>query len=314
MPNELDVTRSFEIVITAEQKELVKKTVFPDATDAELQLFFFDCTRRGIHPLDKLIHPTKRNGKYTPITSIDLFRQRASESGEHMGTDDAVYTGDAGQKDFAASVTVYKHLRGEKCAFTATARWSEYCPPAGSDFMWRKMPHLMLAKCAEALVLRKAFPQQLHGLYTNEEMAQAGPPLPMTPLNIPQIRPKQDATMVQPGKQEDGAGTTQATEKARPVVEPTAQQTSDAPAPSAADYCKQQAEGMSDSPIFTFGKHKGKTPYDKAVPDDYLAWIEPMLAKQVDDPSKARYAAVNQALLDAVRGAAVDRGMIQYDK
>ena len=71
---------------------------------------------------------------------------------------------------------------------------------------------------------------------------------------------------------------------------------------------------MSDSPIFTFGKHKGKTPYDKEVPDDYLAWIEPMLAKQVDDPSKARYATVNQALLDAVRGAAVDRGMIQYDK
>ena len=194
MPNDLEVTDQFNIVITPEQKELVKKTVFPDATDAELQLFFFDCTRRGIHPLDKLIHPTKRNGKYTPMTSIDLFRQRASESREHMGTDDAVYTGEPSKPDFAASVTVYKHLRGEKCAFTATARWSEYCPPAGSDFMWRKMPHLMLAKCAEALALRKAFPQQLHGLYTHEEMAQVETPR----VSIPQVRPKQDATMVQP--------------------------------------------------------------------------------------------------------------------
>lgn len=194
MSNELQVANQFEIVITAEQKELVKKTVFPDATDAELQLFFFDCTRRGVHPLDKLIHPTKRNGKYTPITSIDMFRQRASESGEHMGTDDAVYTGEPGKPDFAASVTVYKHLRGEKCAFTATARWSEYFPGERQGFMWQKMPHLMLAKCAEALALRKAFPQQLHGLYTNEEMAQTETPV----VNIPTTRPKQDATMVKP--------------------------------------------------------------------------------------------------------------------
>ena len=77
--------------------------------------------------------------------------------------------------------------------------------------------------------------------------------------------------------------------------------------PSAAEYCRQKADAMSNSPIFTFGKHKGQTPYDEKVPDDYLAWIEPMLAKQVNDPSKARYQAVNQALLDAVRAAMIDR-------
>jgi len=40
--------------------------------------------------------------------------------------------------------------------------------------MWARMPTIMIRKCAEALALRMAFPDALHGVYTREEMDQAG--------------------------------------------------------------------------------------------------------------------------------------------
>lgn len=169
------------VIITEEQKELVKRTIAPDATEAELQLYFYDCSRRGVHPLDKLLHFTKRQGKYTPITSIDLFRMRADSTGVHLGTDEPLYQGVKGTPDFAAMVKVHKLVAGQKATFTGTARWSEYFPGEQQGFMWKKMPHLMLGKCAEALALRKAFPAQLHGLYVQEEMDQAAAPIQAEP-------------------------------------------------------------------------------------------------------------------------------------
>lgn len=160
-------------LVTADQLDLVKKTVAQGATDAELKLYLYDCARQGVHPLDRMIHFTKRGGKYTPITSIDFMRTRAADSGDYAGSDDAVFDAD-GDHIFAATVTVWRLVQGQRCAFTATARWSEY-KPAENDFMWKRMPHTMLAKCAEALALRKGFPRQLAGLYAKEELDQAGP-------------------------------------------------------------------------------------------------------------------------------------------
>jgi phage recombination protein Bet len=183
MSHEVAVLEQREVVITNEQTDLIKRTICQGATDAEMKLFFYDCTRRGVHPLDKLIHFTKRAGKYTPITSIDFMRQRAQASGVFAGEEEPVYTFLPSGAVDTCKYVVYRLVQGQRYSWTATARWDEYYPGDQLGFMWKKMPSLMLAKCAEALALRKAFPAELQGLYVKEEMDQAGPE--QKPLRTP---------------------------------------------------------------------------------------------------------------------------------
>src|SRR5215467_12757719 len=83
---------------------LIKRTVAPGATDDQLAMFIHDCSRRGVHPLDKLIVFTNAGDKYTPITTIDYMRSRAAESGEMAGSDDALFTSE-GSKPYSATIT-----------------------------------------------------------------------------------------------------------------------------------------------------------------------------------------------------------------
>jgi phage recombination protein Bet len=183
--------------VTADQLDLVRRTIAADATPDELKLYLYDCARQGVHPLDKLLHFTKRKGKYTPITSIDFMRTRAAETNEYAGSDVPLFAGKDGVwsslwlepgPPAAALVAVWRLVQGQRCKFEAVARWTEYKPEA-NDFMWQRMPATMLSKCAEALALRKGFPRQLAGLYAAEELDQAEPPpAPVVP-DYPTGRP-----------------------------------------------------------------------------------------------------------------------------
>jgi phage recombination protein Bet len=161
-----------ELQITGDKLDLIKRTVAKGATDDELALFLHTCRRTGLDPLTKQIYCIKRKGQMAIQTGIDGYRVIADRTGKYAGNDDPVF--DSEQQPRKASVTVYKIVDGVRCAFTSSARWSQYYPGEGPEsFMWKKMPHLMLGKCAEALALRKAFPQSLSGLYVKEEMDQA---------------------------------------------------------------------------------------------------------------------------------------------
>lgn len=155
-----------------EKIELIKRTIAVGASDDELQLFLYTCKRTGLDPLARQIYAIKRSGKMTIQTGIDGYRLIADRTNRLAGISDYIFDATEEAKfPQKATVTVKKILEGGFVAdFTATARWGEY--NAGSP-IWQKMPFLMLGKCAEALALRKAFPADLSGVYTAEEMAQA---------------------------------------------------------------------------------------------------------------------------------------------
>lgn len=175
------------IVITEAQVELIKKTVALGATDDELKLFFYECRRRGVHPLDRLIHFVKRgqgdDRKATFQAGIDFMRSQAEATGEYWGQDDIEYGPmiDITYEDKTikvpslAKATVRRRNKdiGEIASTSSTAYWDEYYPGGKLGFKWRSMPRVMLGKCAESLAIRKAFPRQLSGLYSFEEMEQA---------------------------------------------------------------------------------------------------------------------------------------------
>lgn len=166
---------------TAEQIELIKSTVAAGTTDLELALFLEVAKSSGLNPFQKQIYAVMRwdaktkKEKMVIQTGIDGYRLIASRTGAHLGTTDPEFGPIKDGYPEWARVTVRRLVQGHTAEFTATARWSEYVQKTsnGITAMWSKMPHTMIGKCSEALALRKAFPAELSGVYTSEEMQQA---------------------------------------------------------------------------------------------------------------------------------------------
>src|SRR5262245_5046483 len=167
-----------------EQIDLIKRTVARGASDDELHLFLHACRKSGLDPIMRQIYAVKRwdsNLKrevMTVQTGIDGFRIVAERTGKYApGREPSfAYTSD-GEKLISAPAYIKKQTPdGSWHEVAATARCEEYVQltkDGNPTRFWQRMPHVMLAKVAEAVALRRAVPMDLSGVYSTEEMTQA---------------------------------------------------------------------------------------------------------------------------------------------
>lgn len=182
---------------TREQIDVIKNTVAKGATDDELAFFLFFCKKTGLDPFSRQIYLSERKAKINdqwvttrrPETTIDGFRLIAERTQKYAGQLGPFWCGQDGnwldvwlkkEPPVAAKVGILKtDFREPLFAVALYQEFVQTTRDGAANSMWQKMPSNQLAKCAESLALRKAFPNDLSGLYTKEEMEQSSNETPV---------------------------------------------------------------------------------------------------------------------------------------
>ena len=203
----------------ARQIQLLKDTICKGATDQEFELFVGVCKRTGLDPFAKQVYPVKRwdsklgRDSMTIQTSIDGYRLIADRTGRYCPGREPTYEYDAQGNLVSATAYVKKQTRdGTWHEVAAKAFYEEYCQTfldkktgeKKPTQFWEHMKHNQTAKCAESLAIRKAFPAELAGVYSQEEMQQSEtlevkvesvPPIAVEPQFISSVQAKELAEL-----------------------------------------------------------------------------------------------------------------------
>ena len=207
------------------QLALIRRTVASDCNNDEFDLFVTVARNAGLDPFRKQISalvfnkakPDKR--RMAIVTTIDGLRTIAARSGKYRPDEDEpqfvvdeAAKGDTNPSGLIKAVVRIRIMdtRGEWFPVAGSAEWAEFAPlseewkegedgrrrPTGKKTLdtggnWGRMPRIMLAKCAEAQALRKAFPEDLSGLYEGAEFDQAKA-VELTPSEIVEATAAQD--------------------------------------------------------------------------------------------------------------------------
>ena len=172
---------------TPEQTKMIRDTFANGAPEGEFRVLMEIAKARNLNPLLRQVwfvkrwDSQKRCEVWAVQVSIDGLRAIADRTGKYDGQDEPEFE----EKDGAIKLCRVKVYRKDVVrAFVGTAYWSEYAATTKEGKltqMWANKPHIMLAKCAEALAFRKAFPEDSAGLYVAEEMPET---LDVTPVAV----------------------------------------------------------------------------------------------------------------------------------
>lgn len=169
-------------------RRMIKENFCKNLSDAEIDMFLHVCKRTGLDPVMKQIYAVKRKDHKLGVdvltiqTAIDGFRLVAERTERYTPGREPTYCYDKDGRLLSATSYIKKMTKdGTWHEIAATAFYDEYVQVSkdyktgvvGPTAFWKKMGHNQLAKCAEALALRKGFPMELSRLYTVDEMGQS---------------------------------------------------------------------------------------------------------------------------------------------
>jgi len=174
---------------TQDEQNTLKQTVAQDCSDSQLKVFIMACQRLGLDPFARQIVPIVQSNKMTPQVTIDGLRLIAERTRKYGGQLGPYWCGKDGvwhevwlEDGPPAASKVGVIRRDFDQPMWGVARFKSY----NKGGTWSSMPDVMIAKVAESLALRKAFPQELSGIYAPEEMAEVEREVRETPASAPQ--------------------------------------------------------------------------------------------------------------------------------
>lgn len=181
---------------TEPQKAALAQIGVADAPHGDQLVFLHHAQKTGLDPFSRQTYMIGRKEwnpktrtesyKYTIQAGIDGLRVIAERTGRYEGRTPVSWCGadgvwrdvwlDKNTPPTAARVGVYK--QGFREPTVSVAIFEEYAArKKDGDLiaLWKSKPAHMISKVAEALALKAAFPQDLSGIYTPEEMDQEEP-------------------------------------------------------------------------------------------------------------------------------------------
>ena len=209
---EVRPVRRAELVFTSEQRKMIRDTYAPGATDSEFAVLMEIAKAKRLNPLTGQIHFVRRwtqeGDRWSCQTGIDGFRAIAADTGLYDGQDEPEFTyhetldqrtgAVIGKRPETARVRVYR--KDVSRPFVGVAHYEEYVQrkkDGSPNKMWAEKPHIMLGKVAEALALRRAFPEDLGGLNAPDEMGEAAAPSDAVRMSAAPVLPPKPVDTVE---------------------------------------------------------------------------------------------------------------------